>query len=278
MVNRPPDPGEAAARRRSLWWWESALAVVGYWLYAAVRDAHGRSGGTTAQDVAFQHGRQVRHVERLVGLNVEHKVQHAFLHLPWLLRILGGFYGSAHFVVTFAVLTYLLIRHSRDYARWRTRLVITTFLSVGLFALYPTAPPRLLPDGGVQDTLATVGGLWSYNNGVLERISDPFAAMPSLHLGWSCWVAASLAGTLGASWTRRRRWLLWLYPGAVTVTVLATGTHWLLDAFAGAALFALVCAGDRELRALRPRAGAALHAAPVAMASALVETRDAFAD
>ena len=54
--------------------------------------------------------------------------------------------------------------------------------------LYPVAPPRLAgPDTGTVDTLATVGGVWSYDHGVLERISDPYAALPSLHPAWATW-------------------------------------------------------------------------------------------
>lgn len=222
------------------WWFEVCLAVLFYLLYARVRDAQGRATGAHATEVAFRHGRDVGHAESLLGIRIEVPVQQVFLHVPWLLRVLGGFYGSAHFAVTAGVLGWLLWRHPQHYRRWRTQLAVITLVAVVLFALYPTAPPRLIPGTGVQDTLSTVGGLWSYNNGVLEHITDPYAAMPSLHLSWSCWCSAALAGTVGRTWSRWRRLLFGLYPALVTLTVLVTGTHWLLDTIAGMVLALVV--------------------------------------
>jgi hypothetical protein len=94
----------------------------------------------------------------------------------------------------------------------------------------------LIKGTGIRDTLAMTGGLWSYNGGALEKIADPFAAMPSLHLGWSTWVAMSLATAFATRWSWRRRALFFAYPLVVTLNVLATGTHWLLDTLAGASL------------------------------------------
>lgn len=254
VVTRAPTRVRVSVARHPLWSLELGLAALAYWVYSVVRDTH---GATTVgvEQIAYQHGRDVQQLERLLGVNVELPLQHLMLRAPWLLRLLDAFYGSAHFVITFGVLGYLLICRREDYARWRTCLLVTTIIAVMLFALFPTAPPRLVPDDGVQDTLSTVGGLWSYNDGVLEHITDPFAAMPSLHLAWSCWAAAALAGTVGASWSAWRRWLFGLYPAAVTVTVIATGAHWVLDTIAGGALLAAVWACDHLVRRVRRRPG-----------------------
>ena len=58
--------------------------------------------------------------------------------------------------------------------------------------------------------------------------------MPSLHLGWSTWVALALCFTLPATTWRRK--LVLLYPLAVYFTVIATGTHFVIDGVAGMAL------------------------------------------
>jgi membrane-associated phospholipid phosphatase len=84
--------------------------------------------------------------------------------------------------------------------------------------------------------MATVGGLWSYNNGVMEHISDPFAAMPSLHIAWATWCSVALWPLLRRRWQRS---LLVGYPFLTAFTVLATGTHWLLDLVAGGAALAM---------------------------------------
>ncbi|MCY7364132.1 MAG: phosphatase PAP2 family protein, partial [Frankiaceae bacterium] len=79
-------------------------------------------------------------------------------------------------------------------------------------------------------------GLLSYDHGVLKHISDPLAALPSLHPAWATWVALVL-------WTSRRRWvrvLGLLHPVLTLAAVLMTGNHWYVDAAAGTALTLLV--------------------------------------
>jgi len=88
------------------------------------------------------------------------------------------------------------------------------------------------------DTLDVVGGLWSYNHGVLEHISDPYAPMPSLHLAWATWVLLAVWFALPAR-SRRARALLLAYPVVVYFTVVVTGTHYVLDGVAGAAMVGL---------------------------------------
>jgi membrane-associated phospholipid phosphatase len=160
------------------------------------------------------------------------------------------------------------------YRRWRRILGFTTATAVAIFALYPTAPPRLTPGTGLQDTLATVGGLWSYNHGVVEHITDPYAAMPSLHLGWSTWVALTLASTVGADWACWKRWLFALYPAAVAVIVVATGTHWFLDTIAGSAVAVGVWAADRSAPRVWAEIKARLRTAVIVQPSITIDLRD----
>lgn len=216
---------------------EVLLAVVFYVAYARVRDAHGTA---SVDDVglAQRHGLAVLHLEQRLHLNVELGVQHAALHSSALVRAMDIFYGSFHFLATCAVFVGLTLRAPAGvFLRARNLIAVTTALALIGFALYPTMPPRLLPvQYGYQDTLATVGGLWSYNHGVVEHISDPFAAMPSLHVAWATWCAVAL----GLVWTgRRARLLLALYPVVTSIIVLVTGSHWLLDIAAGEAVLVL---------------------------------------
>ena len=43
-----------------------------------------------------------------------------------------------------------------------------------------------------------VAGLWNFDSGAVSKLSNQFAAMPSLHCGWSTWcaIAAALAASL----------------------------------------------------------------------------------
>ena len=234
--------GDRRPARRIYWWFEISLAVWGYMIYAQARETHGASASDYRQ-LAVRHGRDLFKFEKFLGLDWERGLQHNLLPYKGFLQVVGGFYGGAHFVVTIGVLVFLLFRRPQFYRFWRTCLFVLTLAAVGCFALYPAMPPRLLKDGTghtiTVDTLDKVGGLWSYNHGVIEHISDGYAPMPSLHLGWATWVAMALWFALPAR-SRWRRTLVLCYPLAVYFTVIATGTHFVIDGVAGMALTAAV--------------------------------------
>lgn len=256
-----PDPLVAARPATSSRWRrlafvaaEVAAVVVFYLLYAYARDLHGAASMATGAgaDLARTHGLDVLHAEQALGIDIELPAQRWALQHPGLLRVLDGFYGAAHFPVTAGVLLWLLLARPRAvYRRWRSVLALGTLAAIAVFILFPTMPPRLLPpEHGYVDTLAVVGGFWSYNGGVVEHISDPFAAMPSLHLAWSTWCACAL---VAANPGRRWRWIYALYPIVTVLAVVVTGNHWVLDLVAGAALVPLAMVGDRVVRALYER-------------------------
>jgi membrane-associated phospholipid phosphatase len=117
-------------------------------------------------------------------------------------------------------------------------LGIGTAIALVVFAAYPTMPPRLMPPGvKTVDTASTIGGLWSYNHGVIEHIADPYAAMPSLHIVWSGWIAYVLSRRVEGQ--SRWRWAFWVYPVLTGFTIIATGVHWVLDLAGGAVVLAI---------------------------------------
>jgi hypothetical protein len=237
--------------RRQRWWLELLLAAGFYAAYAAVRDWHG-AVSLHARALARSHGFDVLHVEQWMHLDLEKGAQTLALHARPLVVAMDVFYGTAHFLVTAAVFGWLLARASRPVFRHaRNVIALSTALGLVVFALYPTMPPRLMPPGiKTIDTMDAVGGLWSYNHGVLEHISDPFAAMPSLHIVWASWVAYVFWRLLAGRGAGRARLLPWLYPVITGVVVVATGTHWVLDLFGGAALFAVAVAAAGGLQRL----------------------------
>lgn len=220
-----------------------AAAAAIYALYAWARNQHG-----LASMAAWQTAQ--RHAEGLVALQQglllppERELQQLVLGSEWLVRACGAYYGSAHFLGTAGVLLLLLLRRPDLLARLGTTLGLSTFVAVAVFALYPVAPPRLMPPGQqTVDTLATVGGVWSYDHGALERISDPFAAMPSLHLAWATWCALAmwvLARDAGRPGVFRVGALVHLM--LTLIVVLVTGNHWYVDAVAGVLLVLVVAA------------------------------------
>jgi membrane-associated phospholipid phosphatase len=220
----------AEARSRLRWWREALYVLAFYGVYSIVRNQFGSAA--VSPETAYEHARQVIDVERAMGLYHEETIQEWFLGWRWFIQFWNLFYGTFHFVVTTFCIVWLFRRFPERYVRWRTTLAATTGLALIGFALYPLMPPRLLPDSyGYVDTLREYGGLWSFDDGAMSKVSNQYAAMPSLHFGWSLWCALVLVPTLRSPWLR---WLAALYPVATLFSIIVTGNHYWLDAAGGA--------------------------------------------
>jgi hypothetical protein len=67
----------------------------------------------------------------------------------------------------------------------------------------------------------------------MEGLSNQYAALPSLHVGWALWCALQVRANTSSRVLRR--WA-WTYPALIALVVMATANHYLLDAVAGAAV------------------------------------------
>ncbi len=221
------------ARPRLRWWREILTIAIFYELYSLARNTQG--SGSTSPAHAFRNARAVIHLERLVGLYHEESIQRLFLGTRPLVKALNVYYGTAHFVVTAGILIWLFIRHPDRYPRWRWALASTTLLALIGFLAFPVMPPRLITSvfqvGSYEDTLHTVGGLWNFEDGAIAKLSNQYAAMPSLHFAWSLWCCLAL-------WPRLRRplsrALAVTHPLLTLVAIVATANHYWLDAAGGA--------------------------------------------
>jgi PAP2 superfamily len=217
--------------RRPAWWQELAIIAFGYWLYSL-----GRNTIPQQESIAIRHGFSVTHVQDVLHLNVELSVNHFVAAHTWLAQIMDYYYASLHFVVTIAVMLWLFARRAPVYRGARTVLVSTTLIALAGFALYPLAPPRLLPGAGYLDTVAMFHTWGSLASPSIASQSNQFAAMPSLHIGWSLWCAVSLWRCASRLWVRL---LAVAYPVATLLVIVGTANHYLLDAAAGAAVVML---------------------------------------
>lgn len=201
-----------------------------YGLYTLVRNLLGDD-----RSAAERNGERVLELERTLHIAVERGIQRTLDH-GGVMQVLNTFYGLAHFIVTGVVLVWLY-RHRRTYSVWRTTIVVTTFLALVGYALFPLAPPRLLPGSGIVDALAIHGGPWNYDSGPISELSNQYAAMPSLHVAWALWCSAAIWVEGGSR--RSGRVAAVLYATLTIVTVVATGNHFVLDAVGGASVLAL---------------------------------------
>ncbi len=220
-----------APSRRGGWWRELLLIGVLYGAYELVRGM-----GDVDIPSAFSNGRAIMHLERVWHVDPERFLNGMLGHATFLAVIASYFYSVMHYIVTPVVLVWMYRKHRPQYGPARTALAFSTTLGLLGYMLLPTAPPRMIAGTGLQDTLAATRdwGWWGGEGSVprgLGALTNQFAAMPSLHVGWAIW-----CGVLIAMYARRR-WVKALgiaYPIATTVVVMATGNHYLLDAVAGA--------------------------------------------
>ena len=214
------------AQTRLRWWREVLYVLAFYGVYSWIRN---QFGGST--EVAYDNAVLVRSIERAIGTFHEETIQQWFLGSRWFIQFWNLFYGTFHFVVTTFCIVWLFRRFPERYVKWRTTLAATTALALIGFATFPLMPPRLISDWGFVDTLKEYGGLWSFDSGAMKRVSNQYAAMPSLHFGWSTWCALVLVPTLRSPWLK---WLAGLYPAMTLFAIIVTGNHWWIDALGGA--------------------------------------------
>ncbi|MBE7163623.1 MAG: phosphatase PAP2 family protein, partial [Williamsia herbipolensis] len=134
--------------RRPRWYQEIALIGLGYWLYSL-----GRNAIPAQEAIATRHARSIQHLQDVLHLNVELSFNHLVARTEWLAQTLNYYYSTFHFIVTPAVLIWVFVKRSHIYRGVRTVVFSTTLLALAGFALYPLAPPRLMPEFGYIDTL-----------------------------------------------------------------------------------------------------------------------------
>jgi hypothetical protein len=206
-------------------WFELVLILVSYRIYSMIRNH-----APTRARLAEHHAQQVWDAEKWLHINAEHAVNHAINSVTPLITVLNYDYDSLHYIVTTATLVWLYRSHPGRYAAGRLVIFATTGLALIGYYCYPLAPPRLLPGAGFIDTVRTHGTYGSMSSGDLSHVSNQFAAMPSMHIGWSVWCGLTIAILA------RRRWvkaLGVLYPISTLTVIVATANHFFMDAIGG---------------------------------------------
>ena len=235
--------------RRPHWWREVALVVSLYLIYELVRAEVGASA-VRAQHDAFDLLRWEKyfHIDLERWLNTTLTPESVFA-VP-----ACYFYSSAYLIATASILIWTYRRHPDEYVQMRTMLGLLTASALIGFWLFPTAPPRLLSHVGFIDTLTRYRsvGWWGSADSLpsgAKSIGNQFAAMPSLHVAWSLWCAWVVQRHAVRRWVRLA---IWSYPATTTLVVLATANHYVLDALAGAALWAIITLASTITRSSSP--------------------------
>ncbi len=210
---------------RPLLWFELALIGISYLIYSMIRNA------VPTQKVAAQHHASlIWHFEQGIGIAVERSVNHGVNSVTWLIVGMNYYYATLHFIVTIGVLVWLYRSHPGRYAAARSVLFVTTAIALVGFYFFPLAPPRLMDNGNFIDTVAVHHTWGSMASGAGAQVSNQFAAMPSMHIGWSLWCGLTIFFLARRPWVRA---LGLAYPLATLTVIISTANHFWMDAVGG---------------------------------------------
>ncbi|MFF1835015.1 bifunctional glycosyltransferase 87/phosphatase PAP2 family protein [Streptomyces sp. NPDC058231] len=236
---------------------ELLLIRVVYSAYAKVRLA-----ATAGRATAEEHGRQIHSLEQWLHIGIERRVNHTVADIGWLKGFFDYYYSTFHFIVPLTILGVLYVRRPADYRWARSTLGFATLVALLGFWLYPLAPPRLMPGLGFIDTVHGAQDFAKPDYGSLTSMTNQYAAMPSLHFGWSLWCGVMIVMLAPRTWMKA---LGLLHPLFTVSAIVATANHWVLDAVGGALvvgtglLLTHALAGPRRLRPVAgPQEGASV--------------------
>ena len=203
------------------------LFVVAYYAYRYTR---GLVDDPRSATVAFQNARSIIHIEQTLGLFVEPSVQAWSASVPVLQDFTSWMYINAQSTITLAALIYLYLFHNASFYFVRNMFVVAWIIAIIGYILLPTAPPRFLPEWGFFDSVAQFTGI-SQDSVTVNALFNPYAAVPSMHVGFALMIGIPLA-KLSRHRVTRIAWAL--YPLLVTFVIVATANHFIADAVLGA--------------------------------------------
>ncbi|GAA4378429.1 phosphatase PAP2 family protein [Nocardioides caricicola] len=146
---------------------------------------------------------------------------------------------ATHFVTGLTIAAVLWVRNRAEWIKWMRRYLLINFGALVVYILYPMAPPWMASEEGWLG--ADVARLTSRGwrdigldriDLILHGVGNPVAAMPSLHAGITFLIAIYGIQRLRSPW----RWLLALYPLAMSTALVYMGEHYVIDIVAGAIL------------------------------------------
>ena len=230
-------------------WWKPLLLLVVYWLVRGLADEVG---------IAPHYSMPIRVDEWLfAGTTPTVWLQDAWCGDPctrdlpprWWDALLTTVYAS-HFLVALTLAGVLWLRDRLEWARWLRRYITLLFCGLAIYIVYPMAPPWMAARDGYLDPVARItrrgwadveflGSDLHRQTMVMFGMGNKVAAMPSLHAGIAFLVAFWFITRLHSPW----RWLLLLYPLAMSLALTYFAEHYVIDAVCGAALALLVMVG-----------------------------------
>jgi PAP2 superfamily len=223
------------------------LWFAAYYLYRLVRGVVDGEAAT-----AFAHARDVVSLERGLGLFFEPGLQQAaHQHFQWLIDVSNVCYVNFHLFGTTTFLLWLYFRRNEAFYFVRNMFMVAMAIALVGYVVYPTAPPRFLPELGFSDTITAMIGHEPANTA--NVLYNPYAAVPSMHVAF-----ALMLGFAGARLVKSRvlRTAFYGYPLWVTLVTVLTANHFWVDAALGAVAALAAYGLATQAAKVRPQAWA----------------------
>jgi hypothetical protein len=216
--------------------------------YLAYRLVRGLVAGDA--NAAFAHARDLISLERTLHVFVEPSIQ-AWASGSHLVMVLASWtYVNAQTTVTVAALVYLYLRHNRNFYFVRNMFMIAMAIALVGYTVFPTAPPRFMPEWGFIDSVSNLTGVHvSHASATMSALVNPYAAVPSMHVAFALMIGWTLARLV--RW-RVLRVLWFLYPFLMAFVIVVTANHFIFDAFLGALTAGASAYGASWLARARP--------------------------
>jgi membrane-associated phospholipid phosphatase len=223
-------------------------------LFGAAYLAYRLVRGLVAADAntAFAHALQLISLERSAHVFVEPSIQ-AWASGSHFLMVLSSYvYVNAQTTVTVAALAYLYLRHNRNFYFVRNMFMVAMAIALLGYVIFPTAPPRFLPEWGFSDSVADLTGVHvSHTSAAMSALVNPYAAVPSMHVAFALMIGWPLARLV--RWRALR--VLWLlYPFLMAFVIVVTANHFIIDAVLGALTAATSAYAAAWMARARPNA------------------------
>lgn len=195
------------------------------------------------RETAIANAVRVADAERRLGIYIEPAVQARTLRSALRTHLWNAVYFWGHLPLLAVFAAWMYSADRALYRRLRRAFLVSQGIGAVIYFLFPVAPPRLMPaEYGYTDTLAERHEL-HYEMGSMKLFLNEYAAMPSLHFGWSLLMTAGLWSGVGG-W--KAKTVAVASPLASLASIVATANHWLLDAVGGAAVMAISAALTRR--------------------------------
>src|SRR5664279_4131694 len=230
--------------------WLDALRQVS--LFAAAYVAYRLVRGLVEGDAnaAFAHARDLISIERTMHLFVEPSVQAWASGSHLVMLSASWLYVNAQTSITLSALLYLYLRHNRSFYFVRNMFMIAMAIALIGYVVFPTAPPRFMPEWGFIDSVSDFTGVHvSHASASMSALFNPYAAVPSMHVAFALMIGWPLA-RLSRHTIVRIAWLL--YPFLMAFVIVVTANHFIFDALLGALTAAASAYGASWLARARP--------------------------